>query len=110
MTTVRGDAGLPVVGVSRKAAESLLSADSSLLAEVEKRLKAKSASSEDQAPKLPIHTILITLETDLVRRESGAANVIGILEGTDPTLKNEAIVIGAHYDHSGARRSWKFGA
>jgi len=30
-----------------------------------------------------------------------AMNVIGILPGTDPILKNEAIVIGAHYDHLG---------
>ena len=29
------------------------------------------------------------------------ANVVGILEGNDPVLKNEAIVIGAHYDHIG---------
>jgi len=28
-------------------------------------------------------------------------NVIGILEGHDKVLKNEAIVIGAHYDHLG---------
>jgi len=28
-------------------------------------------------------------------------NVIGILPGHDPVLKNEAIVIGAHYDHLG---------
>ena len=28
-------------------------------------------------------------------------NVIGILPGRDPVLKNEAIVIGAHYDHLG---------
>ncbi len=28
-------------------------------------------------------------------------NVIGILEGTDAKLKNEIIVIGAHYDHIG---------
>ena len=28
-------------------------------------------------------------------------NVIGVLEGRDATLKNEAIVIGAHYDHLG---------
>lgn len=28
-------------------------------------------------------------------------NVIGILPGNDPVLKNEAIVIGAHYDHLG---------
>ncbi len=28
-------------------------------------------------------------------------NIIGILDGTDRQLKNEAIVIGAHYDHLG---------
>jgi hypothetical protein len=34
-------------------------------------------------------------------KEVQAYNVIGILEGTDPLLKTEAIVIGAHYDHLG---------
>jgi hypothetical protein len=28
-------------------------------------------------------------------------NIIGVLEGNDPTLKGEYIVIGAHYDHLG---------
>lgn len=28
-------------------------------------------------------------------------NVVGIIEGKDPALKNEFIVIGAHYDHLG---------
>lgn len=28
-------------------------------------------------------------------------NVIGIIEGNDPQLKNEAIIIGAHFDHIG---------
>jgi aminopeptidase YwaD len=28
-------------------------------------------------------------------------NIIGMIEGTDPVLKNEYIVIGAHYDHVG---------
>ena len=28
-------------------------------------------------------------------------NVIGVLEGTDPELKKEYIVVGAHYDHVG---------
>lgn len=28
-------------------------------------------------------------------------NVIGFIEGSDPVLKNEVIVIGAHYDHVG---------
>jgi len=30
-----------------------------------------------------------------------AYNVIGILDGTDAVLKNEIIVVGAHYDHLG---------
>lgn len=28
-------------------------------------------------------------------------NILGLLEGSDPKLKNEIIVIGAHYDHVG---------
>lgn len=28
-------------------------------------------------------------------------NIVGIVEGSDPTLKNEYILIGAHYDHIG---------
>ncbi|NRF40072.1 M20/M25/M40 family metallo-hydrolase [Pedobacter foliorum] len=28
-------------------------------------------------------------------------NVIGVIEGSDPVLKNEFIVLGAHYDHLG---------
>ncbi|MBA3520987.1 MAG: M28 family peptidase [Gemmatimonadales bacterium] len=30
-----------------------------------------------------------------------AKNVIGILPGRDPVLRNEAVIIGAHYDHLG---------
>ena len=30
-----------------------------------------------------------------------ANNIIGMIEGTDPVMKNEYIVIGAHYDHLG---------
>lgn len=33
--------------------------------------------------------------------EGIARNVIGYIEGTDPTLKNEVIVVGAHLDHLG---------
>ncbi len=41
------------------------------------------------------------LKIDLNKKQAEAYNVIGVLEGTDPQLKNEAIVIGAHYDHLG---------
>ena len=32
-----------------------------------------------------------------------AFNVIGVLEGHDPVLKNEVVILGAHYDHVGYR-------
>ena len=36
-------------------------------------------------------------------------NVIGTIEGTDPELKNEVVVIGAHYDHVGTSETRDFG-
>ncbi|HET7287395.1 MAG TPA: M20/M25/M40 family metallo-hydrolase, partial [Pyrinomonadaceae bacterium] len=43
----------------------------------------------------------LTFATDVVRAEVPAHNVVGVLEGSDPVLKNESIIIGAHYDHLG---------
>ena len=36
-------------------------------------------------------------------------NVVGYLEGSDPVLKNELLIIGAHYDHVGTFKNKKFG-
>jgi len=33
--------------------------------------------------------------------EPTVANVVGVLEGSDPTLRNEAVIFTAHYDHVG---------
>lgn len=33
--------------------------------------------------------------------ESIAYNIVGVLEGNDPSLKEEVILVGAHYDHIG---------
>lgn len=43
----------------------------------------------------------VSVSVELIRKNADAYNVVGILEGKDPQLKNEAIVIGAHYDHLG---------
>jgi len=43
----------------------------------------------------------VTLSVDITRRAVPAYNVIGILDGSDPILKKEVIVIGAHCDHLG---------
>jgi Zn-dependent M28 family amino/carboxypeptidase len=49
----------------------------------------------------PLKNVAFSLQTDIARRMEPAYNVVGVLEGSDPNLKNEAIVVGAHYDHLG---------
>lgn len=44
-------------------------------------------------------TVTITLGGEV--EQVPAQNVIGILPGTDPTLKEEYVAMGAHYDHVG---------
>ena len=90
-----GDAGLPVVIISRSAAGLVLPYSGLSLSQLEK-------SSGDKAPNNSrMLTGEVSLTTDVVRNETPAFNVIGMLEGSDPLLKNEVIIIGAHYDHLG---------
>src|SRR6185503_8970679 len=95
-----GDAGLPVIAISRRAAIKILGlGDSAALLELEREAKSRPTIERKAYSARTGETV--TLATDLVRREADAANVVGVLEGSDPSLRNEAIVIGAHYDHLG---------
>jgi hypothetical protein len=42
-------------------------------------------------------------DPEAVPVEYELANIVGFLEGTDPELKNEYILFGAHHDHLGVR-------
>ena len=56
-----GDAGLPVVAVSRQTAERLLAQNSSLLAEVEQRLRAKPRPLIPSATEVSLETLRISI-------------------------------------------------
>ena len=43
----------------------------------------------------------VRIRVDFTAADVTAANVIGLLPGTDPRLAAEAVVLGAHYDHVG---------
>jgi len=43
----------------------------------------------------------LEIHIDVQPRESQASNVIAVLKGTDPVLRDEWIVLTAHYDHLG---------
>ncbi|HEU4768834.1 MAG TPA: M20/M25/M40 family metallo-hydrolase [Pyrinomonadaceae bacterium] len=88
-----GEAALPIAVISQQA-----------LAKIAPELNLdelrKLAGAKQQSTVKPIAGPL-TVTTDVVRKEVPAYNVIGILDGSDPVLKNETIIIGAHYDHLG---------
>lgn len=42
-----------------------------------------------------------TLSTQLQFTESTTHNIVGMVAGTNPSLANEYVVVGAHYDHLG---------
>ncbi len=45
--------------------------------------------------------VTVSLQTQIVKHYSESANIAGFLEGNDPQLKNEILVLGAHMDHLG---------
>jgi hypothetical protein len=111
-----GEAGIPVLVVSRQMARRLLFIPNPelTLAQFEKleadarRVTVKPEPKPDReftfSPGLfrePISGRSLSISTEVARRESPSFNVVGILPGSDPKLKEGAIVIGAHYDHLG---------
>jgi len=59
---------------------------------------AKADAGEPQGFELPG---MLTLSATTGLRRTESANVLGILEGSDPKLKSEHIVVTAHLDHLG---------
>lgn len=99
-----GETAVPVVGIMRTHGAELLGAkDEKELAAIEEWLAKKTNSPPAQTETRPVASVLgkAQIKIDLVKKTVDAYNVIGILEGHDPVLKNEAIIIGAHYDHLG---------
>jgi len=107
-----GDAGLPVIVISRQAAVRLLGLNGmASLAKFEGdagRLSLEQGTREIRGYNVTLtvkfdflSNATLSIATNVVRRAVSATNVIGILPGSDPKLKNEAIVLGAHYDHLG---------
>ncbi|HYH85552.1 MAG TPA: M20/M25/M40 family metallo-hydrolase, partial [Pyrinomonadaceae bacterium] len=103
-----GDAGLPVVVISRQTAARVIGIGGGMsFAEFEKLFRdwkvngAKSPVGHHPVGDPQPVGVALSITTDTVRKNAPASNVVGVLEGSDPKLKNETIVIGAHYDHLG---------
>ena len=103
-----GAAGIPVVVISRQAAVRLfgkremgeLGSFQQVISQMA-LAKASPQAKSSESLELIAFTATVSLSTNVIRRETPSFNVIGTLPGSDPKLKNETIVIGAHYDHLG---------
>jgi len=93
----------PVITITREMANAILASTGQKIDDLKKKIEDanKPASMELPGTNLSLAT---TVKTTLVRGSS----VLAYLEGSDPGLKNEVIVIGGHLDHLGKWEDYVF--
>jgi Peptidase family M28/PDZ domain len=92
----RIDNGILAAQVKRQIIEKWLGAQRVSLSELKEKIDRYEKPASMTLPGLKV-SLTVTLEP--VRQQT--ENVVGILSGSDPNLKDENIIIGAHYDHLG---------
>jgi aminopeptidase YwaD len=92
----RQSSGIPIIKMKRDYIEKILS-------DLKKDFKKiQNGINDKQRPNsfaLGKWSVKANINVEQVKARTG--NVIGYIEGNDPNLKSEVIVIGAHYDHLG---------
>lgn len=86
---------LPIVTVGTTVANQILAGASTNIADVKKKI------AETLKPATVVINTPISFSAKPVEEEVKADNVLGFLEGSDPKLKHEVLVITGHYDHIG---------
>ncbi|NSW94672.1 MAG: M20/M25/M40 family metallo-hydrolase [Bacteroidales bacterium] len=88
-------AGIPALMIKRKVADKILEKSGTCIDSIEKKLirtgKPLSFSTG----------ITVKASAEILKKEATSRNVVMLLPGEDEKLKNEYIIIGAHYDHLG---------
>ncbi len=89
------DAGLPVFSITRAMADKLLASMNYTVAALETEMK------DNHKPVSLLLGTIVKANAEIIKTKVITQNVAGIISGTDPVLKNEYVIIGAHYDHLG---------
>ncbi len=84
----------PTVMISDATAEKLFAGSGSTYGEAKQ--KAENGEFVSRALSMPA-----SISVKLRREQAISSNVVGVLEGSDPKLKEEAVVLSAHYDAYG---------
>ena len=86
---------IPVIQVTRSVADLMLSKSGKTIADAEKEINTNLKSTGFGIP------AKVTAKVNVVFNEVESGNVVAYIPGTDSILKDEYIVVGAHYDHLG---------
>jgi hypothetical protein len=86
---------IPAIRITRKLADRLLKSKNTTIEKLESELR------KTNKPNSFILDKNLMACTDLIRSKVSTRNVVAMLPGSDSILKNEYIVVGAHYDHLG---------
>jgi hypothetical protein len=97
---------IPVIQVSAAVAEQfVLGGPSGSPGDAKKRLTllelARSAETRGGITPVPVHTS-VSIRTGVVQRTIADRSIVGMLDGSDPQLKDEYVLVSAHFDHDGA--------
>jgi hypothetical protein len=90
---IADEQSIPVFNISAQIAEQLLKNPSEIQSRIDATLKPQSIALGDNEATLHV--------VNALRKRQLSYNVIGLMEGSDPTLAAETIIISAHYDHDG---------
>lgn len=91
------EAGIPVFRLHRAAADSLLKQGGKGTLDT---LQTDADNNKSVSFAYPTADT-VQIQADVKKVEKITANIVGLIEGSDPVLKNEYVVIGAHMDHLG---------
>jgi aminopeptidase YwaD len=87
--------GIPVFRIKRPVADFILAKSGNKIEDLEKKL------NRTRKPASFITMTTADGKSEIIQEKSSTRNVVMILPGEDSQLKNEFLIIGAHFDHLG---------
>ncbi len=94
--TVQTTQDIPIIFISENLAHQIFNESKKSLKEILHTIENKLRGQAFEFQNLKVE-IELNFEREIIQTQ----NVVGMIEGTDENLKNDFIVIGAHYDHVG---------
>lgn len=88
---------LPIFYATRPVSSALLEGTGIDLVKLQEGIDAR---MKPASKRIPGRHVELNVRLKSVERRT-AANIVGMLEGADPALKDQFIVVGAHHDHEG---------